>query len=199
MSYIIDKRIINLDEYGYKEFRKELIRIGNEKNTYDKRNIEWFDILPDTFFEYEEWFFLFDGNTPVAFSAIQKYNDGCYRLLTRTYIYRDYRIFMNPKVDKASAPSMTMHLIPAQLNHIKGYESAFISMQSLSRRPAIKRYGSRVQAHTNIDWNLAPNMMLTCDQDYGKDCWQSIIYNGKKPNLQEMTIEEWKDKWQKSV
>ena len=92
-----------------------------------------------------------------------------------------------------------MRLLPYQLEYIKGYESAFVSMQSISRRPAIERFAVKMQYRTKIDWNLAPNMMLTCDQDYGKDCWQSIIYNSKKPNLQEMNIKEWKDKWQKSV
>lgn len=191
----IDERIVTLEEYGHQKFRNELMRIGAENKTYDKRNIDWFDTLPDTFLDYEEWFFLFDGNTPAAFSSIQKYYDGCYRLLTRTYIYRDYRIFMNPRKADLDNPTMTMRLLPYQLNHIDGYTSTFVSMQGLSRRPAISRYSSRMQAHTKLDWDLSPNMMLTCDQDYGKDCWQNIIYNGKKPNLQEMTIEEWKDKW----
>lgn len=194
-----DERVITLEEYGYEKFRNELKRIGKENKTYDKRNIDWFDTLPDTFLDYDEWFFLFDGNKPAAFSTIQKYYNGCYRLLTRTYIYRDYRIFMNPRKADLDNPTMTMRLLPHQLNHIDCYTSAFVSMQSISRRPAISRYSSRMQAHTKLDWNLAPNMMLTCDKDYGKDCWQNIIYNGKKPDLQEMTIEEWKDKWQKSV
>ena len=195
--YTINQKVITLEEYGYENFRNELIRLGKENKLYDKRNIEWFDILPDTFFDYEEWFFLFDDDKPVAFSTIQKYNEGTYRLLTRTYIYRDYRRFTNPKVDTFHSP--TMRLLPYQLDYIKGYESAFVSMQSLSRRKAIERFAIKMKYRTELDWNLAPNMMLTCDQDYGKDCWQSIIYNGKKPDLQEMTIGEWKDKWQKSV
>ena len=197
MVYSIDQKVLTLEEYGYENFRDELIRLGKENKLYDKRNIEWFDILPDTFLDYEEWFFLFDSDKPVAFSTIQKYYDGCYRLLTRTYIYRNYRRFTNPKVDTFHSP--TMRLLPYQLEYIKGYESAFVSMQSISRRPAIERFAVKMEYRTEIDWNLAPNMMLTCDQDYGKDCWQSIIYNGEKPNLQNMTIEEWKAKWQKSV
>jgi len=195
--YTINQKVLTLEEYGYENFRNELIRLGKENKLYDKRNIEWFDILPDTFFDYEEWFFLFDGDRPVAFSTIQKYYDGCYRLLTRTYIYRDYRRFTNPKVDTFHSP--TMRLLPYQLDYIKGYNSAFVSMQSISRRPAIERFSVKMKYRTHLDWALAPNMMLTCDQDYGKDCWQSVIYNGEKPNLKEITIKEWKDRWQKSV
>jgi hypothetical protein len=197
MVYTINQKVITLEEYGYRNFRDELIRLGKENKLYDKRNIEWFDILPNTFFDYEEWFFLFDDDKPVAFSTIQKYNEGTYRLLTRTYIYRDYRRFTNPKNDTFHSP--TMRLLPHQLNYIKGYSSAFVSMQSISRRPAIERFAVKMKYRTHLDWDLAPNMMLTCSGDYGKDCWQSIIYNGVKPNLQEMTIGEWKDKWQKSV
>lgn len=199
MVYTFNQKVLTLEEYGHDNFRNELKRIGKENKAYNKRNIEWFDILPDTFLDYEKWFFLFDDDRPAAFSTIQKYYDGCYRLLTRTYIYRDYRMFTNPRKADHANPTMTMRLLPYQLDHVSGYRSVFVSMQSLSRRPAISRYSSRLQEHTNLDWNLAPNMMLTCAADHGKDCWQSIIYNGEKPDLQEMTIKEWKDKWQRSV
>lgn len=197
MVYTINQKVITLEEYGYSNFKDELVRLGKENNLYDKRNLEWFNILPDTFFNYEEWFFLFDDDRPVAFSTIQKYDEGTYRLLTRTYIYRDYRRFMSPKKDTFLSP--TMCLVPYQLDYIGEYQTVFVSMQSLSRRQALKRFAEKLEYQTNLKWEMVPDMMLTCDQDYGKDCWQSIIHNGKKPNLQEMTIEEWKNKWQKSA
>lgn len=193
MVYTIDQKVLTLKEYGIDNFRNELKRIGEENNLYDKRNIEWFSILPDTFLNYPEWFFLFDEDKPVAFSTIQKYYNGCYRVLTRTYIYRDYRRFTNPKVDTFLSP--TMRILPYQLEYIKGYETAFISMQSLSRRPAIKYFGVKLEYRTQIPWHLADSMMLTCRGDFGKDCWQNIIYNGKAPKLPEITIEEWKRRY----
>jgi len=197
MVYTINQKVLTLEEYGYNNFKNELVRLGKENNLYDKRNMEWFDLLPDTISDYEEWFFLFDDEKPVAFSTIQKYSEGTYRLLTRTYIYRDYRRFVNPKVDTFRSP--TMRLLPYQLDYTKGYKSVFVSMQSLSRRRALERFAIKMEYQTNLKWELAPHMMLTCRQDYGKDCWQSIIYNDERPNLPEMTIEEWKAKWQKSV
>jgi hypothetical protein len=193
MVYTINQKVLTLEEYGYKNFKNELIRLGEENKIYDKRNIEWFEILPKTFLDYEEWFFLFDDDKPVAFSTIQKYYDGCYRVLTRTYIYRDYRRFTNPKLDTFLSP--TMRLLPYQLEYIKGYDTAFVSMQHLSRRPAIKRFKTKMEYHTKKDWELEEDMMLTCAEDWGKDCWQSIIYNGNKPNLQKITIEEWKKRY----
>lgn len=193
MVYTINQKVITLKEYGLDLFWSELKRIREENKLYDKRNIEWFDILPDTFMNYPEWFFLFDDDKPVAFSTIQKYYNGCYRVLTRTYIYRDYRRFTNPKTDTFLSP--TMRILPYQLEYIKGYETAFVSMQTLSRRQAIKYFSVKMNYRTNLEWNLEDNMMLTCDDDYGKDCWQNIIYNGEKPNLPEITIEEWKHRY----
>lgn len=193
MVYSIDQKVLTLKEYGLDNFRSELKKIKKENKLYNKRNIEWFDILPDTFMNYPEWFFLFDDDKPVAFSTIQKYYNGCYRVLTRTYIYRDYRRFTNPKKDTFLSP--TMRILPYQLEYIKGYETAFVSMQSLSRRQAIKYFSTKMNYRTNLEWDLINNMMLTCAGDYGKDCWQNIIYNGKKPNLPEISIEEWKRRY----
>ena len=197
MVYKINPKVITLKEYGIDSFWTELKRIREENKLYDHRNIEWFDILPDTFMQYPEWFFLFDDDKPAAFATIQKFYDGCYRVLTRTYIYRDYRRFMNPKDDTFRSP--TMHILPYQLEYIKGYDTAFVSMQHLSRRPALKRFSIKMDRNTNLKWDLLPNMMLTCAEDYGKDCWQSIIYNGEKPNLPEITVDEWKQRYGRTV
>lgn len=193
MVYTINQKVLTLKEYGPDRFLTELKRIREENKLYDKRNIEWFDILPDTFMNYPEWFFLFDDDKPVAFSTIQKYYEGCYRVLTRTYIYREYRRFTNPKFDTFYSP--TMRILPYQLDFIKDYKTAFVSMQHLSRRSAIQRFSVKMEYRTEKKWELAPNMVLTCAEDYGKDCWQSVIYNGEKPNLPDITIEEWKHRY----
>jgi hypothetical protein len=104
---------------------------------------------------------------------------------------------MNPKDDTFRSP--TMHILPYQLKYIKGYDTAFVSMQHLSRRPALKRFSVKMDRNTNLKWDLLPNMMLTCAEDYGKDCWQSIIYNGEKPDLPEITVDEWKQRYGRTV
>lgn len=198
MVYTINQKVITLEEYGYNNFKSELIRLGKLNHPGDRRNIDWFDTLPDTFMYYDEWFFLFDGEKPVAFAAVENYGDKQYRLLTRTYIYRDYRRIFNPKEDKFNSP--TMRLLPFQMESIGGdYNSLFVSMQGLSRRPAINRFAYKLRYRTELTWALEPNMMLTTPEDHGMNCWQNIIYNGKSPDLKQMTIEEWKTKWQKNV
>ena len=182
-----DQKILTLEEYGTLSFEKELKRLGAESNVYDKKNSEWFDILPTTYKKYIDWFFLFDGDKPVAFSTVQKYYSGCYRILTRTYIYRDYRRFTNPKMDTYLSP--TMRLLPYQLEYLTGYDTAFVSMQGTNRRNAIKRFKNKIEYHTKDNWHLSSRMLQTCGG--GKDCWQNVIYKGIPPQLNDMSIEEY--------
>ena len=179
--------ILTLEEYGVKSFLNELKRLGEEGNLYDARNKEWFEILPKTYEKYVDWFFLFDGEEPMAFSTIQKYYSGCYRVLTRTYIYRDYRRFTNPKMDTYLSP--TMRLLPYQLEYLTGYDTAFVSMQGSNRRNAIKRFQNKIEHHTRDKWQLSSRMLQTCGG--GKDCWQNVIYKGIEPQLNDMSIEEY--------
>ena len=182
-----DKNIVTLEEYGVRSFLNELKRLGEEGNLYDARNKEWFEILPKTYERYVDWFFLFDGEEPMAFSTIQKYYSGCYRVLTRTYIYRDYRRFTNPKMDTYLSP--TMRLLPYQLEYLTGYDTAFVSMQGTSRRNAIKRFQKKIEYHTSDKWHLSSGMLQTCGG--GADCWQNVIYKGIAPQLNAMRIEEY--------
>ena len=182
-----DKNIVTLEEYGVRSFLNELKRLGEEGNLYDARNKEWFEILPKTYERYVDWFFLFDGEEPMAFSTIQKYYSGCYRVLTRTYIYRDYRRFTNPKMDTYLSP--TMRLLPYQLEYLTGYDTAFVSMQGTSRRNAIKRFQKKIEYHTSDKWHLSSGMLQTCGG--GADCWQNVIYKGMPPQLNDMSIEEY--------
>ena len=122
---------------------------------------------------------------------------------TRNYEVAGYRlpsvttILGRTKDDTFLSP--TMRLLPYQLDYVSGYNSIFVSMQDLSRRPAIQRFSVKMKRHTSLEWELAPGMMLTCEQDWGKNCWQSVIYSGDKPNLPEITIDEWKQKYGRTV
>ena len=191
-----DKNIVTLEEYGVRSFLKELERLGDMGNLYDSRNKEWFEILPKTYEKYVDWFFLFDGEEPMAFSTIQKYYEGCYRVLTRTYIYRDYRRFTNPKMDTHLSPNglhsglpVSMRLLPYQLEYLTGYDTAFVSMQGSNRRNAIKRFQNKIEHHTRDKWQLSSRMLQTCGG--GRECWQNVIYKGIAPKLNDMSIEEY--------
>lgn len=190
MVYQINPKIITLSEYGIDNFWSELNRIKEENNIYDQRNISWFDYLPETFMQYPEWFFLYDNNKPVAFSTIQKYYDNCYRILTRTYIYRDYRRFVQPKNDIIFSPSQ--HLALAQINYLKDWETIFVSMQGLKRRNTIERFKVKIEHRSGLKWELPDAMFQTCMPVYDPECYQNIIYNGETPKLKYMSIETYR-------
>lgn len=190
MVYSINPKIITLRDYGIDNFWTELKKIGEDNKIYDKRNIGWFDILPDTFMRYPEWFFLFDDNKPVAFSTIQEYYKGCYRICTRTYIYRDYRRFTHPKNDMVFSPSQ--HLALAQLDYLKNWDSVFVSMQGLNRRKTIERFKFKIEYRSGLKWTLPKDMFQTCLPACDPDCYQNIVYNGEEPNLNKMSIETYR-------
>lgn len=196
MVYTINQRIITLKEYGVENFRSELLRLKNENSVYNKKNQDWFDYLPDRIDRYLEWFFLFDDNEPVAFSTIQEYYPGCYRILTRSYIYRKYRRFTNPKYNDKNNPTMMMRILPYQLNFLNNYDTIFVSMQDLKNRKTLDIFKDRISDYTNLKWQMDPNMLLTCDQDWGSTCWQNIIYHGEHPKLQSITTDEWKQRYE---
>ena len=52
---MVNQKILTLDEYGKDRFVKELKRLGEQNNLYDKRNREWFEILPNSFEKYIDW------------------------------------------------------------------------------------------------------------------------------------------------
>jgi len=188
-------KVQTLKEFGEKRFIQELFKLRKANHLYDRRNQDWFENLIVNWDDakFKEWFFLVDGDAIAAFATIQEYYPGCYRMVTRSYIYRYYRRFTNPKVDTFYSP--TMRLLARQMDYIKGYDTLFVSMQDLSRRPALERYGKKLEYRTDLEWKMAPDMMLTALPPYKGECWQNIIYTGKKPNLKEMSINEWKERY----
>ena len=197
LVYKVNKemKVQTLKEFGEKRFIQELFKLRKANHLYDRRNQDWFENLIVNWDDakFKEWFFLVDGDAIAAFATIQEYYPNCYRMLTRSYIYRYYRRFTNPKVDTFYSP--TMRLLARQMDYIKGYDTLFVSMQDLSRRPALERYGKKLEYRTDLEWKMSPDMMLTALPPYKSECWQSVIYTGKKPNLKEMSINEWKERY----
>lgn len=196
MVYSNNQRVITLDEYGLSEFRRELIRLRKENYIYDRKNRDWFNHLPDTFLDYEQWFFFFKGEDPVSFSTIQKYYEGCYRILTRTYVYRNYRRFVSPKEDKIISP--TVPILSSQLEYIKetgGYETMFVSTQGLQSRNALLRWKVKAEHYSGSQWYFLDGMGQTCSDPDNKECFQNILYTGSKPKINIMSYEEYRTRW----
>lgn len=199
MFYQNDPKVITLKEFGETNFLQTLKLLEAENNKSDERNRSWFEEIPRVYKRerFLEWFFLMDGDDLVAFSTIQQYYPGCYRLLTRTYITMDYRRFTFPDNDNLKSPST--YMLPAQQQYLQLYDTVFISMQGIKRRKAIARYISKAKMQLNQDWVLHPNMVQTCVNEDDSNCWQNVIYNGTTPNLRSISVDEYQSRWPKEV
>jgi len=185
--------VIRLSEYGNDNFVEELKRLKDESYIYDKKNSDWFDNLPSTYLDnkFLDWFFLYDNDNPVAFGTIQEYYAGCYRICTRTYIYRDYRRFTHPKDDKVFSPSQ--HLALVQMEYLENWDSIFVSMQGLNRRRSIERFKKKIEYRSDLQWTVPDRMYQTCEPQHDPNCYQNIVYNGKAPKLSNMAIETYRE------
>lgn len=186
-------KVVTLSEFGEDRFLRTLKQLKKENNLFDARNSNWFEVLPYSYKKYEEWFFLLDPKDEdlVAFSTIQKYYEGCYRICTRTYVMRQWRRFVLPKDDMMYTP--TLYFTFAQLNYIQQWKTIFISMQSLKRRPTIKRLKTKLDWRTPLEWTVPDYFYQTCENPDDPNCFQNIIYNGEPPKLNRMTLEDYRN------
>lgn len=183
--------ILTLREFKEDRFIEEINRLESAKFKGDERNASWFSHLKKVYKKkFKEWFFLMDGDKIVAFATIQEFYPNCYRLLTRTYIYPDYRRFILPENDSIKSPSL--YILPEQIKYIQHYDTLCVSMQDIKRRKSLERYGQKLKSVTHLKWIMHPNMIKTCNTPKDKNCWQNMIYTGKELNLESITIDEWK-------
>lgn len=197
MVYPIDQRVIRLEEYGEDNFLKEMKRLKEEANLYDWRNLEWFEYLPEEYntSKYLDWFFLFDNEEPVAFSTIQQYYPGCYRVLTRTYVYRKYRRFTHPKNDQYMSPTICMLLPQLEYLNERHWHTIFASMQSMKRADALRRWKKKAELRTGLEWHMVDGMMQTCPMPDNFQCFQNVVYSGRHPNNVVISYEEYAKRW----
>lgn len=194
-------KVITLEEYGEKEFLSELKRIKEMNYAGDQRNIDWFDRIPEIYkTRFPNWWFLMDRNDKlVMFATVQEFYQGCWRLLTRSYILPEYRRPILPDRDTMKSPSM--YIIQEQMNYLQNVDLSlfgnevntyFISMQDLKRRKSLDRYRKKL----GPNWKLLPTMMQTCKECDDLNCWQNIIYTGEVPRNNTMSLEEWREKFE---
>lgn len=189
-------KVITLKEFGDIRFTETVKAIRDENNSYDRTNADWYDSMLEQYKSdrYLEWFFLMDEGTLAAFSSIQPYEDGQYRLLTRTYINRPYRRFVNPKDDTFFSPSM--RILQKQVEYMDDiyYRSLFISMQDIKKRNTLMRFMNKCNRWTDLNWELDPNMRQTCGTNCDL-CWQNVIYTGEPLTLGSLPVDEWKERY----
>lgn len=179
-------QVITLNEFGESNFVNVL---DNLSVTSTDRNKDWFPALLKRYRNYKEWYFVVNDAGLVAFSTIQPFYTGCYRVLTRCYIVPEYRRLVLPKNDTVLSPASLMIL--AQLSDLKNFNTAFISLEHINRSRTIKNMATKMKNTTNLEWHVLPGMMKTCDNVESQSCWQNICYTGDVPDLPTITYESW--------
>lgn len=183
-------KVIKLHEFGEERFIHVLYELST---TSSDRNKDWFPVLLKNYQKYKEWYFVVtNDNKLVAFSTIQEFYHKCYRVLTRCYVFPDYRrpVLLKDDTNKSPASLMIVH----QLNDITNFDTAFISLENISRSRAIYRMANKMHNTTGLEWNVVPGMMQTCSNNNSKSCWQNICYTGVIPTLPIIDYAEWKTK-----
>jgi hypothetical protein len=198
MVYSLDNtKVITLKDIGEDRFLNELKLLRDLNHPSDERNRSWLDHLPHTYSEnrYKDWFFLVEEDKMLAFATIQPFYSGCYRMVTRLYQIPEIRRFTEPKFDKHFSPSL--RILTEQIKHLSNWHTLMISVQDSSRRRFAERYINKLAYRTDRKWQVNPDMMCMGPDRNNRDYWQNVMYTGFKPNLYEMPIEEWNQRWKK--
>lgn len=178
--------VIKLRDFGESNFVNVLTKLAD---TSQDRNKDWFPALLKKYKMYNDWYFVVNDSELVAFSTIQEFYTGCFRMLTRCYITPKYRRPVLPKNDTVISPASMMILM--QLPDIVGYDTAFISLENISRSRTIINMSTKMKNTTRLDWQVLPGMMQTCVNIESQSCWQNVCYTGIKPTLPTIPKELW--------
>lgn len=191
MVYTIDQKVITLDQFGEDRFLTLLDDLKSLDHISNSRNSDWFDYIPQQYKDskYLEWFFLMDGDEFVSFSTIQEFKPMIYRCMTRTYVDIKYRSLFSVRDPKAI--TVTGHFLPAQLEFLGGWGTAFLTRQDPKRRRSFERTRGRAEYWTKKPWVYYPKLVKTFDDPHDPDAWQNVIYNGDEPDLHSMTLERY--------
>jgi hypothetical protein len=99
-----------------------------------------------------------------------------------------------------------MYLLDRQVEYIKEYETLFVSMQDIKRRPALVKVMEKINNNWELPssvtqtfndstnkncWQLHPNMIQTCNEITDKNCWQNVIFIGNFPSLPSISVDAW--------
>jgi hypothetical protein len=195
-------KVITLQEFGEEKFISLLEYLAI--NCKD-RNKDWFPVLLNNYKKYTEWFFAIDDNNEfAAFSTIQKFYEGCYRVLTRSYVVDKHRrsnllAYRKPvtQLDNhhLSPPS---YMILSQLKYLNNnFDTIFISFENINKSRVTVNMSRKLEVNTGLTWTVGEGMYLTCPNPLTQSCWQNICYSGIEPTLDKIHKEEWINRYGK--
>lgn len=178
-------KVYTLEDIGLDAFLEQ-VKLAKAEST--DRNSDWFDpILKDPFKNgvYEDWYVI----PGVIFATVQRF-ENTRRVLTRNYTFKAHRRYRLPDNDTLLTPSM--YILHKQLENV---DNAFVSFEYVNRRKAAERFCKKLNTLTDRTWIQPEGMYLTCADTECFSCWQNIIYTGKKPELDNITYNEWSNRF----
>jgi hypothetical protein len=189
-------KVITLNEFGEDAF---VLLLENLADNCKDKNKDWFPVLLTNYKKYIEWFFAIDENEEfAAFSTIQKFYDGCYRVLTRSYVVDKHRRSNLLAYRKPVTTTENHHLSPpsymiqSQLKYLDNkFDTIFISFEDIKKSRVTVNMSRKLEVNTGLDWTVGGGMYLTCPNPASKNCWQNVCYSGVEPNLKKISKEEW--------
>lgn len=191
-------KILNLENY-----EEEFLNICKKFYNSNDRNREWFNPdLPwsvvNRYKQYPYWTFLLDeDNKFIAMSCIQThfFPNNCARLLTRT--------FYNPEVRRShfayeineKTPAMYMFKDQLAWAYSQRIENLFLSVEYLRRKKSIDKFVSKINDTYNCSWSVLDDLYQTYPKDDDPYSWQVVAANTLNLPLKKITIDKWKDEY----
>lgn len=161
------REIDNIDELKYIFENASNDNHRNAQNyNFNKMNKRWNNYL--------KFHLLEDGNTPVAFGGIYKFNNNIVRICDRYCTLRMYRRFGINKFINKKIRYCIEYFVSTQTEWaLKNNYQPFISMSSeINKINSIKRFLKYFNPKYN--YRLLPDLYLTCNRSSIK-CHQHII------------------------
>ena len=163
-------RIIEVTENS-ERYSKFLQLVKEAEESLDKLNNNYTNIIK-TYHNYETFCMILNGEDPVAFFGMQKYENAI-RTFTRYFLSNKYR-FYNGSYFRASK-----YILPWSLRWAKhnGYDFLFVSLQSDLKRKRISQIlMNHANKYTNVKWTNLKRLYNTCKNNEDKpQCWQHIV------------------------
>lgn len=155
----------------------EIEILFHQASKYNHRNSKNYERV-DRISNFIKFYVLYNEDTPVAFSAIYKYDDTCVRVLDSTFYFPDRRIKGGEYYSTASdyfLPHMTEYSIKENM-------TPFFSIQSdRPHRRSMKRIVQNFNEKNTYQYTVLDGYHWTCKgkpNSENKRCWQTVAVCG---------------------
>ena len=192
-------KILTLDNYEpqFLDYCKQFYESND-------RNRDWFNpdldySVVNRYKKYPYWTFLVeDDESLIAMSCIQThfFPQGCARLFTRTYYCPQYR--RRHFVYERESETPATRMIGPQLDWAKEnkIENLFFSVEFLRRRATIVQLAKKLNNKYGYNtWKVLDGLYQTYPNDDDPKSWQVVCSNQDSLPLKNISIQKWKENY----